>query len=256
MRTQAIVIGGACFLVACLVFPAVAAPPDCGDCKYWDGDSCELVGDCTNSGECSGCQDCIDCFCTDADVICHWLHNLCHVCSNGTCVNTCDANQHCCYNECKECCGAAHCAPYECCIDGVCVSPKCDNCHAVSDTMFECGHYPDAPEGSACAPNWCIVNSLDSALCDYKGDDWPCPGLHCDTDAVFPPVPADVQLKVNGMCLRSPPGVVHRELWVPGYVGCEFCLRNNFGKACETWGCPGPVIETGGMGFKTECGCD
>jgi len=45
----------------------IACPPDCGDCRYWDGDSCEYEGDCVDDGDCDSCEDCVDCYCELAD---------------------------------------------------------------------------------------------------------------------------------------------------------------------------------------------
>ena len=255
MRTQSIAFGGTWFLIVCLAFPVAAAPPDCGDCKYWDGDSCELIGECTDGGECPGCQTCSDCYCEDDDFLCHWLHDSCHVCVDAECVNTCKPGQHCCYGQCKECCGAAHCAPYECCIDGVCVDPICGNCHAISETLFECGHHVGDPNGTPCASNWCIRTYLNTATCDYKGPDWPCVGLQCDTDLVWPLLPEYIQEEVNGPCLGVP-GNVNWQTWMWTHMGCDFCAHLPHNKACETFGCIGPAERVYLRANKMECGCD
>ncbi len=79
--------------VACL-------PPDCDDCYYWDGYSCQPEGDCQHLYDCSGCQRCVNCYCEDQDYYCRYWHDPCWYCSNGECVNACTAGQVCIAGQC------------------------------------------------------------------------------------------------------------------------------------------------------------
>jgi hypothetical protein len=137
----------------------------------------------------------------------------------------------------------------------VVASPKCDNCHTVSENLFECGHYTDTPEGAPCATDWCIRNYMDTATCDYHGPDWPNPTKRCDTCLVYPLEPDLIQERVDTPC-PGPPQNVHWTTDMITYWGCDdACIANEWRNACETFGCPGEASRSYERGLKMKCGC-
>jgi len=221
-----------------ILYPAVPAGawPPCPQCCYWNGEECMPEG--------RGCCDCINCHWVGNDAYCD--ANQCLICDSYqcSCQSTCDPNQHCCDGTC--------CENYECCINGQCVDPMCDNCHSVSDTLFECGHYAGAPSGIPCSTDWCIINVLNSAGCDYKGPDWPCKKSKCNTTAVLPYEDEITQYVIRPS--NCPGGTVDWTTWRVLYYGCYSCGWTTYQKSCETFGCPGSVDYSLGRGVKKQCG--
>lgn len=139
--------------------------------------------------------------------------------------------------------------PTKCCINGECKDPICGNCHSISDTAFECGHYIDS---TTCASDWCIIDELNTATCDYHPDST-CPS-NCKVNAV-PGQPAVLQSKVDlnfPNCLTGGEPVQYEE-WHKTYQGCGTCSIGNWQTSCETFGCPGPIVATYPRGSKMEC---
>jgi len=161
----------------------------------------------------------------------------CHICVSCLCVNDdskCNTNQ--------------------CCIGGNCVDPICDNCHSVSEVLWECYHGKDDPNGTPCLRITCIQNVLNSATCDYKGPDWTCPKSRCDTTWVFPLQGEIIQTIHDSPCTG---GTVNRQIWKSLYYGCTGCNLQPWQKSCEVFWCANnPIPDLGGpRGDKKKCGC-
>jgi hypothetical protein len=159
-------------------------------------------------------------------------------------ITVCDINEICCNGTC--------CDPNECCIDGICVEPICDNCHPINDTAFECGHYEWS---TTCASNWCIIDVLDTATCDFHPDSQ-CPSK-CAVEVApgEPPPPAVWQYQVilnSPICMTGGEPVEYHD-WNTIYFGCETCSTETYKTACETFGCPGNIVDSARRGTKMIC---
>ena len=218
-----------------------------------DGYCCPSDNECCQGNCCDPDENCCDDTCYDTAT-----HGCCDnltlydistekCCNEGT-GHTCEKSP---VN--KICCDGNCCEPYECCIDGQCVDPICDNCHSVISTLYECGHNATDPNGAPCATNWCIENHLVSATCDYKGPDWPCPKSRCNTTPVEPWACEVYQIFRAGPCSG---GTVEWVTWKKLYYGCYSCLLNHSFKSCETTGCGGTYTGQDLRGTKKKCGCD
>jgi len=209
-------------LLFCITVPARACcegdppgNPACYECK--DG-----VWVLKASAECGRDSDC---------------PGICHICVNCLCVNDdskCNTNQ--------------------CCIDGNCVDPICDNCHDPGPKWwYECGHTSDE-DGHPCATDWCIRNCLTGPTCDYKGPEWPCGKSHCDTAIVIPLLPAIVQLTYVAPCAG---GTTHFVPAATVMYGCwDDCNGIIYTKACEIFWCGGGTPSgVDAKGWTMECGC-
>ena len=257
----------------------------CPDCYRCTETGCERrcspgVGCC--GGRCCS-KECCDGVCCDAcceGLKCynHLTHKCCgegtgrvcdidETCCDGDCCDLVtkqccndiggDNDGYCCDKDCEICCEGTCCKNYQCCIDGQCVDPICDNCHTVSETMWECHHWESDPNGTPCSTVECIENVLNSATCDYKGDDWPCKRSNCDTtlaDGI--PAPGEVIQTIHDSPCTG--GTVDWELWYEHYYGCIGCWIGGTLKSCEVFWCEDdPIPGRGGpRGLKKECGCD
>jgi len=203
-----------------------------GSCVLKYGANCAVDLDCEYGGE--GCESCVDCICEDDDSKCDTAN--CYECSNGSCVYKCASD--------------------ECCIDGECVAPICDNCHEVNDVLIECGHDTSDPViGDLCISSWCIKNILDTATCDHKGPTWPCNKTRCNTRQNPLWYHEVEQIEIAKPC-STPHIYVEPELWVELWYGCWSCNYNYWEIACEaTTTCRGAVVERGYRGYQKICGC-
>lgn len=192
--------------------------PSCYECRdgVW---KLKAGAECGQTLDCTfggeGCEICVDCMCQDDDSLC-------------------EAD--------------------ECCIDGMCTDPVCDNCHNLYDALPECGHYVGDPNGTPCKTDWCIVNEVSSATCDHKGWDWPCAKSNCETDLLLEQ-PELTQYKISQAC---PPQKVQWEFWFKTYHGCGIwsCAGDlPYEKACVTQVCAGVPIRIYHRGIKKKCGC-
>jgi hypothetical protein len=152
MRTKRVACLLVCVSGVWLVFTAAVAactgPPDCGSCRYWDGDSCELIGTCAPGAGCPSCHSCVDCYCcSDAGCGCSYGGDCC---SGG-----CNSYTH----KCKECIGDWQCGECEACFSGSCGSilpcpagTHCDNHTCVSDCVEDGPYctYTTPPISPAC----------------------------------------------------------------------------------------------------------
>ncbi len=131
----------------------------------------------------------------------------------------------------------------------------CDNCHTLSDNLYECYHLETDPNSTPCSTTKCIQNILTSATCDYKGDDWPCRKSRCDTTFLYPLEPGEIiQIVHQTSC---PGGTVDWEIWYKIYEGCTGCWLQQppYEKACEVSWCDfNPTDEVYYRGYKKECG--
>ena len=227
---------------------------DCEDCNSTTGgcDSrCkpELCEECDGAGHCvSTCapnESCCDGTCYDPATK--------QCCGSGD-GKTCDVNQTCCDDTCCEpehaCCNGTCCEPGQCCINGECVEPMCDNCHMVSMMVYECGH---TQSDILCQGWYCIRNSIVSASCDYKGDDWPCRKSKCNTSP-------DGNLKsrqaivLASFCPEVGQPVVYTEA-IRLYFGCSDCTGEPYTAACWTGDCRGDLLGIEESYQKYKCGC-
>ncbi|MBI4026654.1 MAG: hypothetical protein HY360_16850 [Verrucomicrobia bacterium] len=132
-------------------------------------------------------------------------------------------------------------------IDG----PRCDNPHAVNETLFECHHYASDTEGTACSTIEVIKNVLSGASCDKH------PGRtgleQCNVHVTGQPGVA-IQTFYEALC---PGGTVSWSLWVALFQGCGTdCDIQALTKACQTTN-PGPATQIDGptnRGIKNEIG--
>lgn len=234
-------------------------------CESCIDDTCKVCGGDTNQACCDGTcyntttQKCCDGLGpSDDDYICDKDDEACcdGICCDYSTKQCCDDiggynDGYCCPSD-EICCNGLCCEPYQCCIDGQCVDPMCDNCHSVSDTVYECGHRPGDTE---CATNWCIKNVLNSATCDHKGDDWPCTKSNCNTSTVSPHEDEITQYEIAylgpGSC---PGGTVNFVPWKTLYYGCTTCSSFTWKISCETSSCSGSIEYTFERGDKKECG--
>ena len=142
-------------------------------------------------------------------------------------------------------------------MNGQCIGPICDNCHVVNETLWECHHWDSDPNGYPCSTVECIQNVLSTASCDYKGDNWPCKKVRCNTNYVLPFQGNVMQTIHSSPC---PGGIVDWVIvWDQFYMDldCSSCIPQPPGhKACEVGGCANnPIPGRGGpRGFKLECG--
>lgn len=275
--------------VACLVLftifavPAIATTsgcyPPCGSCYECIAGHCVWVcsagqnccsgsccsGNCCNGHCCNGPRCCgSNCYnpatqkcCTDANT--PYICDINQSCCNGIC---CDAGKKCCTDSnspycCDSnqiCCNGKCCKNWQCCINGSCVDPICDGCHTISETLWECHHWVNDPEGTPCSTIECIENVMDTASCSHKDANWPCNKSRCDTLTVSPWEPEIVQTIHRSPC---PGGTLYWELWKKIYwgCGCDVCLPEITDKACALGSClRNPTERVYRRGSKKACG--
>lgn len=259
MKVKYIIVFWAYLLLSSLpiVVFGVGCPGDGGECcvcedgrwvpkdELCPGNCCYCTDDCNcedDDGECTGCCKCSGCNCVGDDSKCNT--DACYGCDNCDCQYQCDPN-------CEFCCNGKCYKNWQCCIDSNCIAPKCEKCVPISDSLYECFHWANDPNGASCSTVLCIQNELNSASCGHKGDNWPCDKCNCDTAIVVPQQPEIVQRVRQQPC---PGGTVSWTLWKQINYGCGTCLRNYWYKACQTFDCTiGPEILYDERGFKKYC---
>ncbi|MFH1111082.1 MAG: hypothetical protein V1790_18085 [Planctomycetota bacterium] len=145
------------------------------------------------------------------------------------------------------------------CTPGDLCRPKCENCHSVSLTFYECGHYVSDPLGP-CAQDECFENVMLTASCDSfpyrKGP------ARCDTYEIVGVeefISKSYWLSIPEICETTNPGGFHP--WQELYFGCgETCdLKPDppTGVRCDTGPCGGRYFVGGDekRGTKKACGC-
>jgi hypothetical protein len=195
----------------------------------------------------------------------------------------------------EQCCGGACCQSHQKCCNGICgtkgaccffdsgncseltatccqqqggafqgdgtpcsgdlCKPRCDNCHDISGTYFECGHATDDP-AEPCASNWCIEDTLASATCD-KHPNRVGPA-QCNTDLAFVGylVVAQIYDTTSNPCIPLDTSPLH--VWIMAHRGCgqNECVNSAVNVRCDTHGCGGiPVGAPQGRGIRRTCGC-
>ena len=240
----------------CVYGSCVNNSSECSGCCHCSNCSCV-------NGNCGGCCKCSACSCVGDNSQCD--HNNCFYTCNDDCECVlCYGEPHkfCCFGNCcsfgQICCYGSCCDPGQCCVNGECVDPMCDNCHSVSDIIYECHHWATDPNGTPCSTIECIKNVMNTATCDYKGDDWPCRKSRCDTTLVDPLDPPGeiIQTIHDSPCTG---GTVDWETWKELHYGCtEGCWLQAYTKSCEVFWCAdNPIPGRGGpRGSKKKCGCD
>jgi len=261
--------GNCCGAGSCTTCVGGHCVSTCIGCK-----ECIGGGKCRDqSMKCSGCEICVGGVCEDDDSKC----SSGEICCEGGCYATntykcCKDHHpfHHCYIE-YECCGESGCCnpnicqtcvggvckvcggdTCKCCINGQCVEPRCDNCHSINATVDECEH---TPQDIYCQINGCIEDVLDTATCDYKGDNWPCGKSKCHTVPVTPHLPAIIQyVRIPSDCPGG--GLINYIPWITTYWGtCTSCgVQQAYWIACQTYGCVGPLDHVNNRYDKLECG--
>ena len=242
-------------------------PSLCQDCNSTTG-QCESICDPNTESCCDGtccntstqkCCDDIggsnDGYCCDPNDICCKGNccdpNLCQDCNSATgqCESICDPNT-------EFCCDGTCCKNCQCCIDGNCIDPQCDNCHVPPPTIqYECGHEESSTN---CDTSYCMKNVLDTATCDFHGEPWPCDKRNCDTapDGDLHAV-EQTEYLLTGICPTGGDPVVPTH-WVTYYHGCGgSCWANTFNAACQIDTCDtsSPMGDPAYLGQKYKCGC-
>lgn len=125
----------------------------------------------------------------------------------------------------------------------------------MSDTLYECYHEVNDVN---CATNKCLMNVLDSASCEFKGVDWSCNKMRCDTDEDFWLDPQVVQYEIEDPNVTCPGGTVEWEPWYVIWWGCVGCEPDVGYVSCITTAsnCPGIPEFPVEIGIKKVCGCD
>ena len=186
---------------------------------------------------------------------------------NQACCNgVCGTKGACCFfdtGSCSEmtslCCGqqggsfrgdGTTCTPSDLCM------PRCDNCHEITATYFECGHATDDP-AEPCAPDWCIEDMLASATCDKHPHR--VGAAQCNTDLAF--VGALVYQQrydtTQNPCIPQDTSPLH--VWIMAHRGCAYdeCVNSPVNVRCDTFGCGGvPLGNPAPRGVRRVCGCD
>jgi hypothetical protein len=131
MNRQMRILLSVSILLFVVPIATIACPPDCGDCRYWDGSQCQLSAECDSSGGCSGCYSCVNCYCE----------------------NQCDGDQYCCGDEC--------CSSNELCCWSPWVGYYCESpCQTVTTDTTTCSKSHDYV-----CPG-CMVNPLLGYQCE------------------------------------------------------------------------------------------
>lgn len=137
------------------------------------------------------------------------------------------------------------------------LSPLCDNCRMVGDTIYECAHFTSDPS-EPCNPSICIENLWISATCDYH------PGGTINLcAAVNSSNPADWLVRQSlrravGGCFTADTGGYREVARIMG--DCRSCPQNSFilEARCLTdavFCAAGVLIETNPRGLRRVCGC-
>jgi hypothetical protein len=164
-----------------------------------------------------------------------------------------EGNGYCCPNG-KTCCNGNCCDSDtgECCYDGLCQDPKCDNCHPVGGTLYECGHHYADPEGHPCNLYKCIKNVISTASCTYHENN-PCPS-NCRAQVAFAG-PEVVQTSYYVATCFSDPTVTWTTWKTIRWSDCSICPGGEYRKACETTTpCDGVPYFEHEIGLALECG--
>jgi|GEM_PF-3270415 len=173
--------------------------------------------------------------------------NLCLDCNSttGQCESICDPNS-------EFCCDGTCCKNYQCCIDGNCVDPICNNCHPVGYSLWECGH---GPNDVNCQSDYCILNSYSGSSCDYMGPDWPCLKKHCDTAPDNDLKACEQMVLHTSDCPTGGDPVIYTDEWWI-YHGCgDYCAGRAWQGACIIDRCYGDIWFFKYTGQKYKCGC-
>ncbi len=238
-------------------------------------DLCQADGTCGHPPKTDGsvCTDdgnaCTDDVCTaDAggNMICdHPNKPDCTACQGGKCVSgACSPDGACCSPS-----GSCSVTAQQCCIDQggtylgagtVCLPsdlcmPACENCHAVSMTFYECGHFTPNPS-EPCAQDTCIRDVLLTASCDnFPNRVGPAKCNTFDTGVAGEVVQTLYSLSIPEICSTSNPGGFH--LWTKTYSGCgTTCTGQPWLVRCDTGPCGGQAIDTSERGIMHDCtGC-
>ena len=100
--------------------------------------------------------------------------------------------------------------------------------------------------------------SSDTASCWWKGADWPCNKVKCDTKEDFWEDDEVIQYVIENEYVTCPGGVVEYEPLYVLWQGCELCVPHWGLVSCMTTlsNCPGEPKRPVGIGIKKVCGCD
>jgi len=263
---------------------------DGGSCRHdpRDGAWCDDGDPCTSNDRCSGTQ-CVGEPCPGPCCegrCCQYAGGTC--CGRGccrpneTCCNPevgecCTADQTCCDGVCGylgACCffdtGACTETTLQCCqADGgvylgtgtTCTPadlcrPRCENCHTVSMTFYECFHpEPDPPPLEPCDQTHCIENVMMTASCDAFPHRLGPP--KCNTFETLEEgqiVQTLYFLPIPLICNTTSPGDYH--LWTRTFHGCgTTCVQTPHWVRCDTGPCGGIMVPGSDVprGKKKAC---
>ncbi len=228
--------------------------PRCGQstcCPSGEGSFCCPAANmvcCTNPDHCCDAEEtCCGAGCCRLDETCCsgqcGLEGACCFFDTGSCSVT---TQHCCQNQ-----GGVYQGDGTVCLPGDLCSPICEDCHAVSAVLYECFHIGTAPCGTAA----CIVNTINTATCDFFPSRIGPPNCNTKTLATEPWVVQEVWRLQDLSCANYQPGDF--QVWMERFYGCGTeCVQDGPIKTrCDTFGCEGAFDFTQSRFPRRACGC-
>jgi hypothetical protein len=201
---------------------------------------------------------CSDSCCSEGQKCCEGqcgVKGACCFFDSGSCTETtglCCANQGGVYQG-----GATTCTPGDLC------RPKCENCHSVNLTLYECGHYLTDPWGGMgeCDPYACLKNVMDTASCDrfpYRLGPAKCDTYEKDDEFEVVGTMYTYESTPEICVTPEPPGPM--QVWQELYMGCgavcELKPDPPYRGRCHTGPCGGELHwYVDRRGTKKACGC-
>jgi hypothetical protein len=207
------------------VKPALAWPPPCPGCCYWDGYTCW-----PDESACDACYSCVSCECEPDcqpgeccygdTCVTSCPYGGC--CNEGACVTTCPYGD-CCNGTCcsagEECCGGECCDPDDCCDDQECCDASETCCNGEC-----CNNY----SGICCDGQECCDWTIGEVCCDGKCcdadccDSWDCE--HCVSGTCEPCLEKASDYEELMQCSGA---IVDDPDWTPQPNGCSSPSGNN-----------------------------
>jgi hypothetical protein len=223
---------------------------------------CEVGGTCCPSGDrccpaettccgvsdcCTSNEECCDGQCSPKGACCNFDNGSCQV-----------KGQHCCNLTGGVFLGSGTtCTPSDLC------RPRCEDCTSIQETIAECDHLREKPEGAPCSTTGCLENLIDTASCKSFPERIGPPDCNTrrmrwmDQDGYI-----HVEIGIWQIFRRDvpcPAQTIEYEVVHPIYEGCEYDCQASapIEVACTvpscTGGNPDPPI---GRAIKNVCGCD
>jgi hypothetical protein len=125
--------------------------------------------------------------------------------------------------------------------------PRCDNPHLVSDTIYECLHDVNDPDGTPCSTSQFIQDVINTWTCD----NYPTRTCPPQCNVKVGTGPEVYQYVYDGAC---PGGYVHMTDWHTIYVGCTDCQPElpPWRVACTTSATTGALVDIQTRGTRKE----